>query len=167
MNVIKRCKDKTCFENDLKSSLTFSGWCCCCFEYVLVLCNTWLYVAYKQRFQNKLACTWWSVFVIYVDIIDIHKRLSMNGVVQWLEHSIRNRSFMCSSRITGSFCFVTQETVFLLLSTGWIRMCINVVYSVFFFVKNKVLNVFFLKIYGETLTHTMTVQILFFQKYFK
>ena len=42
-----------------------------------------------------------------------------SGVAQWVAHLARNADVLGSSPIKGHFCFLEQETLPLLLSTGW------------------------------------------------
>ena len=47
--------------------------------------------------------------------------LSRGGVAQWVARLIRNVEVVGSSHIKGPRCFIEQETLPLLLSTGWFQ----------------------------------------------
>ena len=45
----------------------------------------------------------------------------MGGMAQWVARLTRNVEFVGSSPIKGPHCFLEQETLPLLLSTGWFQ----------------------------------------------
>ena len=70
-----------------------------------------LYLLEQHRYSFEI---WWAI------ILDLHWGLGC-GLAQWVARLTRNMEVVGSSPITGPSCFLEQETLPLLLSTGWFQ----------------------------------------------
>ena len=68
---------------------------------------------YPNLCLNDLPLT--TMLILKFEVFD----WKSSGVAQWVAHLARNADVLGSSPIKGHFCFLEQETLPLLLSTGW------------------------------------------------